>query len=207
MFKPLGYSFLMLGAGLLCGSAVAQDYQQLPDDFSSSPGAAVVPPPVEIPNALNQGTELLQRRDRRVYPPKPYVPKAYRDDSVEIPAMRTWDEDMKPLEVPPAGDYPGTVHLGYQLPGGYQGSIGSPYYYSAQGVQNRGPRDGVHGSPALYNSNPIGSPAADPHAYHFGPGYYRNREFGYYRFPYYSYRRPWYYPGFAGYNRDTNLPW
>lgn len=52
-----------------------------------------------------------------------------------------------------------------------------------------------------------GGAGGDPYQYHFGPGYYRSSEYGHFRFPYYSYRRPWYHPGFAGYNRDTNLPW
>lgn len=47
----------------------------------------------------------------------------------------------------------------------------------------------------------------DPYYYHFGPGFYRYQEAGHYRFPYYSYRRPWYFPGHPSYNRDTNIPW
>ncbi len=52
-----------------------------------------------------------------------------------------------------------------------------------------------------------GGAGGDPYQYHFGPGFYRSGEHGHFRFPFYSYRRPWYHPGFAGYNRDTNLPW
>lgn len=86
--------------------------------------------------------------------------------------------------------YDGTDHYqrsavsggyGAWQPGGYEGRVGSPYYYSA--------------------------PAGDPYTVHFGPGFYRSGEYGHYRFPYYSYRRPWYYPGQPVYNRDTNLPW
>lgn len=47
----------------------------------------------------------------------------------------------------------------------------------------------------------------DPYGLHFGPGFYRAREYGHYRFPYYNYRSPWYFPGHAVYNRDTNFPW
>lgn len=50
-------------------------------------------------------------------------------------------------------------------------------------------------------------PAGDPYTYHFGPGFYRSNEFGHYRFPYYSYRRPWYDVGHPVRVRDTNLPW
>ena len=50
--------------------------------------------------------------------------------------------------------------------------------------------------------------ANDPiYATHFGPGFYRGNEGGHYRFPYYSYRRPWYYPGPPVYNRNTDLVW
>ena len=45
------------------------------------------------------------------------------------------------------------------------------------------------------------------YAAHFGPGFYRANEGGHYRFPYYSYRRPWYYPGPPVYNRNTDLVW
>lgn len=58
-----------------------------------------------------------------------------------------------------------------------------------------------------YNPGPGAGPGGDPYEYHYGPGYYRSGEYGHFRFPYYSYRRPWYFPGFSGYNRDTNLPW
>jgi Fur family ferric uptake transcriptional regulator len=43
--------------------------------------------------------------------------------------------------------------------------------------------------------------------HNFGPGYYRHSEGGHYRFPYYTYRAPWYFPGHPIYNRDTNRPW
>lgn len=52
-----------------------------------------------------------------------------------------------------------------------------------------------------------GTLPGNPYLYHFGPGYYRYQEAGHYRFPYYSYRRPWYFPGHPSYNRDTNIPW
>ncbi len=38
-------------------------------------------------------------------------------------------------------------------------------------------------------------------------GFHRHSDHAHYRFPYYSYRRPWYHPGHASYNRDTNYPW
>lgn len=48
---------------------------------------------------------------------------------------------------------------------------------------------------------------ADAYTTHFGPGFYRYGESGHYRFPYYSYRRPWYFPGHPTFNRNTNLTW
>ncbi len=96
------------------------------------------------------------------------------------------------IEVTPYSGYEGTVYQGYAAPGGYEARVGSPYYYnSGLGV------GGVSTATA----------GGDPYGYHFGPGFYRSQEFGHYRFPYYSYRRPWYHPGFANYNRDTNFHW
>lgn len=88
---------------------------------------------------------------------------------------------------------------GYQ-PGGAPGRVGSPYYYSTPG-QN-GPLYQVH--------QMSGTPWGTDHSvyqYHFGPGHYRTQESGHYRFPYYSYRAPWYFPGHPIYNRFTNQPW
>lgn len=76
---------------------------------------------------------------------------------------------------------------GHWQPGGYEPRSGSPYYYTA------GPQYGWH--------------HADPYTRHFGPGYYRNGERMHFRFPYYTYRAPWYNPGQPVYNRDTNMPW
>lgn len=74
----------------------------------------------------------------------------------------------------------------YFQPGGYDARIGSPYYY---------------------DGNERSTISGDPYVDHFGPGFHRNQVHGHYRFPYYSYRAPWYYPGRAVYNRDTNYAW
>jgi hypothetical protein len=137
------------------------------------------------------------------------------------------------IVVSPAGGYPTDMYLGYWQPGHYRQLTGSPYFYSAPNAGPRGPLAGSQGGYAgvtsgynygdSYGMNYQGGQniysgsvtsygggagaGGDPHNYHFGPGYYRSGEYGHYRFPFYSYRRPWYYPGFAGYNRDTNLPW
>lgn len=42
----------------------------------------------------------------------------------------------------------------------------------------------------------------------FGPGLYRTgAEAGQYHFPYYSYRRPWYFPGQPSFHRSTDYVW
>ena len=42
----------------------------------------------------------------------------------------------------------------------------------------------------------------------FPGGYYRTgAEAGMYHFPYYSYRRPWYFPGQPSFHRSTDLVW
>lgn len=102
----------------------------------------------------------------------------------------------------PANQFPGN-----QTASGYpeQGQHGNHAYNSAVS-----PYAGYgYGSPYGGYGRSVGpqGPGGDPYSYHFGPGYYRNSEYGHFRFPYYSYRRPWYFPGFAGWNRDTNIPW
>jgi len=47
----------------------------------------------------------------------------------------------------------------------------------------------------------------DAYNYHFGPGYVSPYGAGHYRFPYYSYRRPWYTPGPPVFNRNTGVVW
>ncbi|MEX0702674.1 MAG: hypothetical protein WD069_11310 [Planctomycetales bacterium] len=107
---------------------------------------------------------------------------------------------------------------GYWQPGGYEGRIGSPYYYSAPGAGRQYWYGAMAGAPhhAAYvpgyggwDSGPGGGYGApgDPYAAHFGPGFQRHSNYGHYRFPYYSYRRPWYFPGPAVWNRDTNFAW
>jgi hypothetical protein len=66
---------------------------------------------------------------------------------------------------------------------------------------------GQYGMGGIAPGTYAGGFASDPYTYHFGPGFHRNSDHAHYRFPYYSYRRPWYHPGHASYNRDTNMPW
>lgn len=122
----------------------------------------------------------------------------------------------------PGGTVPLTAGTGHQegLDGqGFQDGSPSPNAGSscgcAKGVGNHD-LAGDHAAPAGYDvaggSPPAlhpagGGPAGDPYSYHFGPGFYRSNEFGHYRFPYYSYRRPWYDVGHPVRVRDTNLPW
>lgn len=58
-----------------------------------------------------------------------------------------------------------------------------------------------------YSAFMFGGPM-DPYTLHFGPGFHRyNMPDGHVRFPYYSYRRPWYNPGSPSFNRDLYQPW
>lgn len=141
---------------------------------------------------------------------------------------------MNPAHAWTSPDTPSLVYSsvppGYWQPGGAAGRVGSPYYYRASG-----PFDGyVAGSHAGWHGGGWhaggygrgygggydgGWPApsggwASGHGYsggayvhHFGPGYYRHSERGHYRFPNYSYRRPWYFQGPPTFNRDTNFAW
>ena len=95
----------------------------------------------------------------------------------------------------------------YGAPGGNM-AVGNPYYWSNSGF-NAGAYPLYH-SGSVNPYTPVNSaPQAmgDPYSFHYGPGFYRSNESGNLRFPYYSYRRPWYYYGQPSYDRDTNLPW
>ena len=112
-----------------------------------------------------------------------------------------------PGHYPATGGYPVMGDLGLADPGHGAAAMVAPgpggpgYGYGA----GPGPGIGGFGSPS-YAAMP-GQLPGDPYYYHFGPGFYRNQEAGHYRFPYYSYRRPWYFYGHTSYNRDTNIPW
>ena len=85
--------------------------------------------------------------------------------------------------------YSGQDSIGpHWAPGGYEARVGSPAYYH---------------DPAGGQFTVTGNPYYD----HFGPGFHRSSLHGHYRFPYYNYRAPWYYPGKAVYNRNTNFAW
>ncbi len=73
-------------------------------------------------------------------------------------------------------------------PGGYEPRLGSPAYY----------HDPTGGQYVV---------TGDPYYDHFGPGFQRSSIHGHYRFPYYNYRAPWYFPGRNVYNRNTNFAW
>ncbi len=107
----------------------------------------------------------------------------------------------------------------YWLPNNVVPQVGSPYYYSAtQGAGGTygmtSPQVGMQAGQTWfggYNEANTGMQtqalSEDPYTKHFGPGFYRSNEYGHYRFPSYSYRRPWYNPGAPTYNRDTNYRW
>lgn len=85
-------------------------------------------------------------------------------------------------------------------PGGWN-TFGSGYGYGST-------YGGGGGYGRGYPYGGTGYAGMDPYTYHYGPGFYRNGfDQGSYRFPYYNYRAPWYAPGPASYNRDTNMPW
>jgi hypothetical protein len=103
------------------------------------------------------------------------------------------------------GAYGAPGRSGCGCNGGQAGATGygGPVGYGAPGYGSTGFAGYGGGAAAV----PQAGPAGDPYTYHFGPGFYRSNEFGHYRFPYYSYRRPWYDVGHPVRVRDTNLPW
>lgn len=121
----------------------------------------------------------------------------------------------------------------YWQPGTFQGRPGSPYYYSAEpdsmrtgtdvGLQHRlalpAPRFGQSGNcgcdgdsahtwtplPSGYHARP--GHENSPYVGDLSGGFDRRSDFGHTRYPYYSYRRPWYFPGPRSRNGNTNLVW
>jgi hypothetical protein len=110
------------------------------------------------------------------------------------PRTQAWANGAYPAQ---SGGYPAYSTPGagpgagvgpFWAPGGYEPRMGSPYYYHDP-----------NGGQFVITGNPYYD--------HYGPGFQRHSLQGHYRFPYYTYRAPWYYPGRAVYNRDTNQPW
>lgn len=116
-----------------------------------------------------------------------------------------------PMGTPPA---PYSTDAFSSWSGGLQPTPAAPYngVPTATGSYTTGPY--ATGTSATGNGSGqyppgtyAGGFASDPYAYHFGPGFHRHSDHAHYRFPYYTYRSPWYHPGHASYNRDTNFPW
>ena len=105
-----------------------------------------------------------------------------------------------------AAGYGGGVGPGYG--GGYAAGYGGGFAGGYGPVAGMGyGYGGGFGQPGGGMAAVPGQLPGNPYLYHFGPGFYRYQEAGHYSFPYYSYRRPWYFPGHPSYNRDTNIPW
>ncbi len=103
------------------------------------------------------------------------------------------------------GGYPVNNGYGAGYPG-YGGGYGMNYGgFGGYGMDTGGYG---YGTGFGYGAGGFGGGyVGNPYVYHFGPGFHRAADYGYNRFPYYSYRRPWYFPGHPSYNRDTNYPW
>lgn len=157
--------------------------------------AADAPGPVPAPSAVPvpAGEAPAAPGQPAVVPPQPYqygapaaaVPPQYAPNQPyhSAPAYRPFPNGYSTRGAgPAAGVGP------FWAPGGYEPRSGSPYYY-------HDPNGGQY------------VVTGDPYFDHFGPGFHSHSLYGHYRFPYYTYRAPWYYPGRAVYNRDTNLPW
>ncbi|WP_166830096.1 hypothetical protein [Thalassoroseus pseudoceratinae] len=168
-------------AAACCGTLSAQD-EDLPTlRFPTNPLVETDLPPVPLTDN-NDGDGIPENTD---------APPITRKRYGSILTNGSYQPVLVPA-VPTEGEY--------HQPGGPRGVTGSPYYYTVDG--RRGPLYKVHdrqGVPWGLNHS--------SYEYHFGPGHYRNAEGGHYRFPYYTYRAPWYFPGHPIYNRDTNLPW
>jgi hypothetical protein len=150
-------------------------------------------PPAPIPDALN-GPIAAPSIPAAIPPLPQYSAPSANGSTVLAPRTQAWANQAVPQAAGPHPAYstpgagPGAGFGPFHAPGGYEPRIGSPYYY-------HDPNGGQFSMTGI------------PYYDHYGPGFHRHSLHGHYRFPYYTYRAPWYYPGRAVYNRDTNLPW
>lgn len=149
--------------------------------------------PIKLSGALLAGLAALlsanavQAGCNCSVPPAPAVAMGQADWGAASPQYQTGNQ----YQMMSPGGYAGSAQgmAGpHWAPGGYEARTGSPVYYH---------------DPAGGQYQVSGNPYQD----HFGPGFQRHSLYGHYRFPYYNYRAPWYFPGRAVYNRDTNLAW
>lgn len=168
-----------------------------PSDPTLLPGGTAYPlAPVPQP-PVDAGTNVPDAIPTPIGPVPSYQPVPNSTSAVPPQPGTTYPPPV-PIPVPRRAGTPtmnGLVEVpteapgpAYWAPGGYEVRIGSPYYYN---------------DPAGGQYSMTGNPYYD----HFGPGFHRHSLHGHYRFPYYNYRAPWYYPGRAVYNRDTNFVW
>ena len=174
-------AFLLLCAPVLAGDAVPGGGRHWPVEGGEAAG---------YPYDVHYGGHPPGGYERRVG--KPYY-WSVPGGTVPLESFGATSED--------AGGY--VSGLGHSQ----RGEAGCGCNKGAIGAGHAGPAGGSPASHSPAGAAVATGPAGDPYAYHFGPGFYRNYEFGHYRFPYYSYRRPWYDVGHPVRVRDTNLPW
>lgn len=210
----------------------AQDANRL----QAPPPPAIAPPPVPGYHAPRQ------------YPLPPQAPMGPNTtDPAAAAAVLPATVEPPYVNITPQTQPDFAATPGSWTPGGFEGRVGRPYYYSAYGMDGvagvtmpapamPGARGygfgleqcgcgetmgiggasmagmlnrpvGIMGQPMAGQGFPAEMAGGDVYSAHFGPGYHRHTVQGHYRFPYYSYRRPWYFQGPPSYNRDTNLAW
>ena len=161
-------------------------------------------------------------------PPQNVPPRERSFESAPLPTNPS--TPMTPVPTPDPRSLPVPQSEAAPLPSEIPSAAPAPAYgYEGHAQRPRGssyqPNNGV--DPSLFYAeagtyggnypNPVGSPyyhqpnwnysGGNGYDVHFGPGYYRSGEYGHLRYPFYSYRRPWFHPGPAVYVRDTNLHW
>ena len=161
---------------------------------------------------LGLGLVLLAQPVLAQQPPTPVKPAAPRAEAAPLPDAAPQAEPLvttedTPVMVDGAWTPSASWHRQGHAPGGdyIDGArVGLPYYYNAPGYLSVGDHGGTFG---YMGYGWTGYRGADPYVYHFGPGIHRHTNYGHYRFPFHSYRAPWYFKGAPSYNRDTNHPW
>lgn len=232
---PISFARFGLSAALLFTANTALRADDIPTPVDSAPGAVVSPATPATPSLDSNVPHLDSATPPSVGSPAPVggpgfvggaLPGGDPMTGVRVGSPYYWSGNGGAAYggygygMAPAPGFDAGVQFGGRPGCGCQGGGGgyAPGYggYGYNAGYGYGAAAPVYGAPgyagvSFYgagNGAGIGGGyGGDPYYNHFGPGVYRNSDAGHYRFPYYSYRRPWYYPGHPSYNRDTNLPW
>lgn len=197
--------FALSGLVILGGAALAAADGPLIPPAPSTRDGAIPPAPSSTPLSPVPNLPAEAVPEIRPVPEYPAAMPPGSSSPLPVPALNSQTQGFSPLETAP----PATTSLPYAQPlgpslqlqpmqgsGGYlpvQASPVNPYLPAGAPVAPQAPY--IPGDPAL---GPLGGPMSSGMFPGMGMGLHA-------RYPYYSYRRPWYTPGPASLN--VNIIW